>query len=426
MAFPPNCKAVGEACSDSGTTVRTEVPFTTNPALTMHIDINSCFATLEQQANPLIRNRPVAVAASKGSFGCILASSYEAKALGIKTGTRVGEARAICPSLIVLEPDPNKYRHVHDELRLLLDQYSPVVIPKSIDEFIVDLRQGPQGQTLRATSLEIAREIKSRIKSEIGDAITVSIGIAPNRILAKLGADIDKPDGLQLIDHTNYKEVYDHIELTDFCGVSTRTKIRLNRAGIVTATQFAEASIQTLKFAFGSVLGKDWYYRLRGIEVDNWETTRRVFGNSYVIPKAVSHEEGKKILSKLASKSTRRLRAAGYTTSILGLYIAYGDHTSYHQSLNLTSPHFDTRDIYQGLLSLYNAAPHKDVKQLAESCSGLAVAITHPTLFGTVEKSRSLMASLDQVNQKYGDNTLHFACMSTNEEHVHDSIAFGH
>ncbi|MEI6691032.1 MAG: hypothetical protein WCL07_04795 [bacterium] len=400
--------------------------FTTAPALTMHVDINSCFATLEQQANPLIRNKPVAVAASLGSYGCILASSYEAKALGIKTGTRVGEARAICSSLIVLEPDPNKYRHVHDCLRQLLDQYSPVVIPKSIDEFIVDLSQSPQGQTLRASPLELARQIKARIQKEIGEYITVSIGIAPNRILAKLGADIDKPDGLQLIDQKNYSQIYDQIELTDFCGVSTATKLRLNRAGIVTATQFYQASIQTLKFAFGSVIGRDWYYRLRGIEVDDWDTTRRVFGNSYVIPKAVTHEEGKKILSKLASKSAKRMREAGYTTSILSLYIAYDDHTSHHQSINLSSPHFDTRDIYKGLLLLYDVAPNKDVKQLAESCSGLAPIVTHPTLFGQVEKSRSLMNSLDIVNNKYGDNILHFASSSTDKDHVHDAIAFGH
>ncbi len=398
------------------------IDFTTSPALTMHIDINSCFSTIEQQANPLLRHKPVVVAASPGPSGCILAASYEAKAMKIKTGMRVGEARTIFPNLIVLPPDPAKYRHVHNEIRQLIDRYSDKIYPRSIDEFVIDLSGSPQGLSLRA----MAQEIKSRIRSEVGEYITVSIGIAPNRVLAKLGSDIDKPDGLQLIDYSNYLDIYSKIELTDFCGIASRTKLRLNRVGVVTAMDFYQASIQTLRAAFGGVVGRDWYYRLRGVEVDDWETKRSVFGNSYVIPRPVSHEEGKSILSKLVEKSARRLRAAGYTASHTFLMINYSDHYVWHQTLNTNAQLFDTRDIYQAILSLYESAPHRDVKQLAISCSGLAKATFHPTLFGTVEKSRSLMSSLDAVNSKYGDYVLHFASTSTNKEHVHDAIAFGH
>ena len=111
----------------------------------MHIDINSCFATIEQQANPLLRYRPVVVAAATGDYGCILASSTEAKKLSIKTGMRVGEAKKIFGSVIVLPTDPDKYRFIHHRLKQLLSTYTPDITPKSIDEFCLDFSNYPYG-----------------------------------------------------------------------------------------------------------------------------------------------------------------------------------------------------------------------------------------------------------------------------------------
>lgn len=125
----------------------------------MHIDINSCFATIEQQANPLIRNRPVVVAAYNSNNGCILASSVDAKKLGIKTGMHVRNGKNIYPNLIVLEPDPIKYRHVHKKLKELLLEYTPDVIPKSIDEFVLNLENTPSQKIgIIKASLEIKKE----------------------------------------------------------------------------------------------------------------------------------------------------------------------------------------------------------------------------------------------------------------------------
>ena len=129
----------------------------------MHIDLNSCFASVEQQANPLLRGKPVVVAAYTTPSGCILASSVEAKRLGIKTGMRVKEGKLLCKGLVVLPSDPWKYRNVHLKLRDLLNSYSSEVVPKSIDEFVLNLEGYP---ALAARSMEqIAREIKNRIKN---------------------------------------------------------------------------------------------------------------------------------------------------------------------------------------------------------------------------------------------------------------------
>ena len=149
-----------------------DLSFNPKPVDTFHLDINSCFAAIEQQANPALRFKPVVVAAYPTPNGCILAASVEAKKLGIKTGFRVKEGRLLCPDLVVLPSDPPKYRRVHLQLKAILGDFSPTVVPCSIDEFTFK-PFCPQGNLL-----EKAKEIKQRIKREIGDVVTVSIGIA--------------------------------------------------------------------------------------------------------------------------------------------------------------------------------------------------------------------------------------------------------
>jgi len=148
--------------------------FNPKPSTIMHLDLNSCFASIEQQANPLLRGKPIAVAAYTTPSGCILAPSIEAKKYGIKTGMRVKDGKLLYPDLIILPPDPWKYRHVHLQLRRLLENYTDRIVPKSIDEFVLDLEGYP---AFTKGMMEIAREIKSRIKIEIGDWLTISVGI---------------------------------------------------------------------------------------------------------------------------------------------------------------------------------------------------------------------------------------------------------
>ena len=143
-----------------------DLPLNTTRPLIMHIDLNSCFAIIEQQANPLYRNKPLVVAAYDSPGGMILASSYEAKALGIKLGYSVRDARQVCPKIIVLTPDPQKYREANKRFSKILFEYTNNVVPKSIDEFVVDLRNSPSvnnGKTME----EIGYEIKDKIKSSI-------------------------------------------------------------------------------------------------------------------------------------------------------------------------------------------------------------------------------------------------------------------
>lgn len=172
--------------------------------LVMHIDLNSAFATTEQQARPSLRGRPMGVTNRLSRECCVIAASYEAKALGIKVGTRLSDALAICPDFVMLETDPPKYHAVYQKLIAIMQDYSPKVKMKSIDEGVIDFHG--MDAVLKGRSLEdIGREIKQRVRDDIGDWMRINVGIGTNRFLAKQAAGWHKPDGLDTISYRNLK-----------------------------------------------------------------------------------------------------------------------------------------------------------------------------------------------------------------------------
>ncbi len=185
-----------------------DLPINANVPLIMHVDMNSCFATVEQQANPHLRGRPIAVAPYVSPKGIIIAPSIEAKALGIRLGLTVREAQIICPDIVILPPDPPKYRDAHVKFKKIFMSYTDRVTPKSIDEAVMDF-SGTQ-LIKHKTMEEIGREIKQRVKDEIGEWMKVNVGIGTNRFLAKLAAGLHKPDGMDVISISNVLDVYRH------------------------------------------------------------------------------------------------------------------------------------------------------------------------------------------------------------------------
>src|ERR671914_972741 len=285
-----------------------------NPPTIMHVDPNSCFATIEQQANPLLRGKPIVVAAYDSPGGCVVAPSIEAKQYGIKTGMTVRDAKLLYPKVIVRTPDPSKYRAVHLLFRRIFRDYSPDVTPKSIDEAVIDLTH-----TLclfKGTVVDIGKEIKKRFREEIGEWMQCSIGVSTNRFLAKLAASLHKPDGLDIIDHTNVLDIYKDVSLLDLSGINTRFQARLNAAGIFTPMEFYQAPLELLKKqVFQSILGYYWYLRLRGHEIDAVDFSRKSFGNTYALGKQTNdNRELFRLLMKLCEKTGRRLRRAKKST----------------------------------------------------------------------------------------------------------------
>jgi DNA polymerase-4 len=387
--------------------------FNKNPSAVMHIDINSCFATIEQQANPNLRGKPIVVAAFTTNKGCILASSIEAKRFGIKTGMRVMDGKKIYPDLVVLSPDPWKYRNVHLKLRNLLLEYSPEVIPKSIDEFVI--------KPVASSMHNVACEIKRRIKKEIGEWITVSIGIAPNRYLAKIAAGLHKPDGLDEINKDNFLDIYSKLKLTDLTGIKVRNAARLNCLGIYSVLDFYNAPVWKLKAAFHSITGLYWHVRLTGYEVDDIEYGRHSYGNSVAIGESLSKiEELSPILSRLTEKMCSRVRMAGYRASGVHLAIIYKNGFWWHKGRL-------TEDIYKGVFRLLlEANPSSPVLNLAVSCYGLTrINSLQLNIFENLEKNEDLFKSVDKLNKRWGDFTVTRARSMGGAKFVLDRIAFG-
>jgi DNA polymerase-4 len=355
-----------------------------------------------------------------------LAASVEAKKLGIKTGMRVMDGRAIYPKLVVLPPDPWKYRNVHLKLRKLVSGYTDDFSPKSIDEFVLDLENY---SALKTGSLKVvAQEIKQRIKSEIGEWLTVSVGIAPNRYLAKIAAGLRKPDGLDEINKNNFLDVYSKLKLTDLTGIKEANAARLNGMGIYSVLDFYQAPVWRLKAAFHSITGLYWQSRLSGYEVDNIEFGRRSYGNSVAIGKNLSKTaELSPILARLTEKMCSRLRGAGYRARGIHLSLVYKDGSWWHKGRLLTQPQFDSRDFYKAAFRLLTEAnPGSPVLNIAVSCFNLTRLETlQLNMFEDMNKKQNLVKALDTVNERWGGFTVGSAKSFGGAKMVMDRIAFG-
>ncbi len=399
--------------------------FNSSPSTVMHIDLNSCFATIEQQANLLLRDKPIAVAAYDTPNGCIVAPSVQAKKFGIKVGMQVKEGRLLCPDLIVLTPDPDKYRAVHSSLKKILSTYTPIVVPKSIDEFVLDFAGTPAFN--RGLSL-IGLEIKDRIKKEVGDYLTVSVGLGPNRFLAKTASNLHKPDGLDEINKDNFLKIYEGLTLTDLNGIARQNAIRLNTVGIYTVLDFYNADLRTLRSAFRSISDYYWFVRLRGWEVDDVDWGVKSYGHSYSLPKFLTKPEDlAPILSKLVEKVGFRMRSSNHQAKGIHLGLLFRDHEHWHQGVTLDQPVCLSQDIYRIAYRLLSHSPYRlPVRNLAVSCFNLSERnILQLGLFEDRLKKENLVNAIDDINDRWGNFVITPAIMANTSGAVQDRISFG-
>ncbi len=395
--------------------------------LVMHIDLNSCYAIIEQQANRLLRNKPVGVAAYDSPGGFIIASSYEAKRKGVKL-MRVREAKDLCPDIIILTPDPEKYFDAHRRFKAVLERYTNEVTPKSIDEFIVDFRGSravAEGMSLTRVGLNIKRDIRE----SLGEYVTVNVGIAPNRFLAKLVAGMDKPDGLDIIRARDIYNIYGQLDLLDLPGINHRYKARLNLEGIFTPLDFLEAPLDKLKAVFKSINSYYWYLRLRGHEIDAVKFRTKSFGNDYAVGrKTADRAEVAKLLMKLCEKTGRRLRKHDYQAQSVFLGLGFEDGSWFGKSHRTKALLYSTQEIYLHTLRLMNrvAFPAR-VTHINIAVSGLVPASpVQLSLFdGTRLDNRSLARAADKINDRYGEYTVVPATMSGMDDVIIKRVPFG-
>ena len=393
----------------------------------MYVDLNSCFATIEQQARPMLRGRPVAITNRITKNACIVAASYEAKALGIKVGMRRMEAEAICPDLIFAETEPAKFIYVHQKLRRIMQDYYSDVIMKSIDEGIIDLTKRPLDQASRSP-LDIGTEIKQRLRTEIGCHMRCNIGIASNRFLAKTAAELHKPDGMDEITSANQRQIFASLKLMDLPGINTRMQARLNAVNIFTPTDLINAKESTLvKLVCKSIDGSKWYRRLRGIEVDDTVSDIKSIGRQYVLESChLSKQELEARILHLAEDLGHRLRSQNLYAR--GLFVWIGTHSDLYLHQNyLTRSAFHTNsDIMTHARQLFTKLPLHSARIIGITLYKIQPFADAQLYLDQPKRDREeqLCAAEDKINRRFGERTI-CSADSFNTSQIKTKIPFG-
>jgi DNA polymerase-4 len=401
-----------------------------NPArpLVMHIDLNSCFATVEQQSRPLLRGRPVAVVNRRTEHTAIVTASYEAKQLGVTVGMKLKEAMRLAPGLVALESDPPKYRYVYHKMMDIMKSYSAHIVMKSIDEGIIDFKQATaevQKQDLEA----IGHEIKHRLKTEVGEWMRCNVGIATNRFLAKTAAGLNKPDGLDVITHENLRGTMAGLKLTDLTGIAWRNQARLNAVGIYTPLEFLDTDATTLKkVVFKSVVGEWWYQRLRGWEIDDIQYDIKTVGRQYVLEaRDLPRDLVVKRLHNLCESVGHRMRSQGKSARGVFVYAKTHDRDYWYARHMASLPFFSNAAIYAQAALLFANAPTGSLKEIGISCYELEDGVGDQlSLFGDeLAREQHITDAIDEINQRYGDRTVHSAHTIGTEKLVKQKVPFG-
>lgn len=401
--------------------------YNTERPLIMHIDLNSCFATVEQQSRPMLRNRPVVIVNRRTEHTSIVTASYEAKAYGVKVGMRVKDATKLVPGLVTLESDPAKYRFVYRRMMGIMKHYSPHITMKSIDEGVIDFHVTTDAIRNRDL-VDIGYEMKKRLREEIGSAMRCNVGISTNRFLAKTAAGLHKPDGLDIIDHVNLRQVLSTLKLTDLTGIAKHNEHRLNAVGIYTPIEFLDASAYVLHtMVFRSILGEQWHQRLRGHEVDDVTHDLKTVGRQYVLEdRNLPHTAILQRLHHLCESVGSRLRSQGKQARGVFVYAKTTERGYWHARKMCDLPFFSDGAIYALATMLFANVP-SGIYEIGINCYELTdEGDDQLSFFGDqLAREQQVTEAVDSINKRFGDRTIHAANTLGTGRHVQQKIPFG-
>ncbi len=447
----------------------------------LHLDMNSYFATAEQQDRPEWRGKVLGVCEHLG--GIIIAASIEAKKWGIKTGTPVWEAKKLYPKIILTHTRAEAYRKYNRLVTKLVSDYTDKVEVASIDEVVIDITKATNircmNEDVRCNkdnvlhhksyilndyvdpyeeAIKIAREIKRRMKTEVGDYLTCSIGIADNKLLAKIGSDLKKPDGLTVIKNQpacrqagnqepgiknqgkNYLEdaliitkddLYKRLNLTDIPGIGRRMEKRLNSLGIRTLLDLKNYPASLLVAAFGingqhlhnmGQLNGSWRAKV------HQEDQIKSIGHMYTLPKEYRQPKFfAPVLYKLCEMVGVRLRKKKLAGNTIHFYVLDKNYQGSGESRRFNFYLSDGRDIFLQCMKIYERLDvgRLECKLIGVTVAGLSPAVRQQSLFKDEAKKEQVVKALDVINQKYGDFTVFRAPVLAAGKVFRDSVGFG-
>lgn len=387
------------------------------------VDMNSFFASVEQQDRPAFRGLPVAVAPVQAETTCCIAASYEAKRYGVKTGTPVHEARRLCPGLIVVEARPRRYVAIHKQIVAAVDSCLPVDSVLSIDEMNARLI-GPQ--RTESVARRLAEQVKTAIANRVGAYVRCSIGLGPNLLLAKVAADMQKPDGLTVIHPEELPQRLHDLELRDFPGIGPRMERRLRHHGVTTTAQLCALSVAQLESLWGSrVLAERWWRRLRGEDVPDPPKRRSSVGHSHVLPPELRSDAAAwTVTAALLQKAAIRLRRLNCWTSSLTVNIAFMGQTGWSAACRLR-PCQDTLTLLRALRDLWRHKPVGKPLKVGVVLANLQENHnTTPPLFETERRLRDLACAMDRVQERFGLRAISFGSLFASPREIPTRIAF--
>lgn len=389
----------------------------------LFLDMNAFFASVEQQVQPSLRGKPVCITPYTGNTGCCIAKSYEAKKFEVQTGSLVGEAKKLCPQIIIIESRPELYMFYHREIVKVLESFSPFLRILSIDEFNIKLTGLDQN---RDAAVKMATNIKKAIREKVGDYLSCSIGIAPNSWLAKVAGESKKPDGLVILALEELPALYRSLELIDLPGINFRMAARLQHRKIKTPFDLYNQPLNNLSRWFGHP-GRVWFYRLRGYEVDDIKPATKSIGHQHVLaPKYRNLPAARRVLAKMAQKCAARLRAKNLWAGGVAVGISFldGPYWAKNMAIDLIC---DSQSIQRVGLSLYDACYiKKPPLRIAVTLLNLHQARGEQiSLFSDIEKSRQISKAMDEINDKFGPETIYPASMFGTTDAAPNRIPFG-
>jgi DNA polymerase IV len=391
----------------------------------LFLDMNGYFAAVEQHFRPDLRGRMIAVIPVESENTCVIAANHTAKKFGVKTGTRVSDARQMCPGIVLVKARPDLYVKVHHAILRSVDKCAPVHKVYSIDEWAIQLL-GKEQKPENAVAL--GHRIKQQLLHDFSPWLTCSIGIAPTRLLAKIASDLQKPDGLTVLDPSELPGRLDHFSLTDLCGIGHGMLARLNAQGIQNIRDLWALNKQQAIGAWGSVSGGHWWAGFHGFDEPELPTRRRSMTHASVLDPKFRNEEGAYgIMVRLLCRLGARLRNDGYYAQHLRANVqnVRGRYWCGEAALGYVQ---DTQTLLKKFQELWQrrARSTDTILKVGVEVGGLVPVTQVPqSLFDELEKPRRASHAIDKINQRWGASTIYFGSMQDFRHHMDDKIAFG-